>query len=188
MKHSKLDCPTRKGSVTQGVTSVEWVFVSWQLYSYIVWSSQSLICRRSCASHPSRPGSPCVLRIAQVSWHWNASSMWFWKIKSLWQSAMNRLFNQHGKCACGDQNLEISETNGWYDSSSESNCHGFPRLMNPWNGNPNSNSTSKDAWLDMDLREEKRNTASDLTGSKSIDWFRFLHKQVIVLSHQQTRA
>lgn len=81
MNHSKSDCPTRKGSVTLGVTPVKCVFVSWQLHSYIVWLSQSLICRRSCASHPSRPGSPCVLRIAQVSWHWNARSMWFWKIR-----------------------------------------------------------------------------------------------------------
>lgn len=65
-----------------------------QLHSYTVWSSQSLICRKSCASHPSRPGSPCVLRTAQVSWHWNASCMWICgKLRShgaMWW----RLFNQ----------------------------------------------------------------------------------------------
>lgn len=53
--------------------------VIWHLHSYIVWSSKFLICRTSCATHPRKPDSPCVLRMAQVSWHSYASSMWTWK-------------------------------------------------------------------------------------------------------------
>lgn len=83
VKYSKPDCPTKQRinytwchTFCVRMCSIRW------LHSYVVWSSQSLICKRRCASHPSRPGSPCVLRTVRVSWHWNASSMWIWKRKA----------------------------------------------------------------------------------------------------------
>lgn len=76
---AKRDALKNKGTIRMPHLLNLFKSVIWHLHSYAVWSSKSLICRTSCATHPRKPVSPCVLRMAQVSWHRYASSMWAWK-------------------------------------------------------------------------------------------------------------
>lgn len=48
--------------------------------TYVAWSSKAITCKTSCIVQPTNPDSPCVLRMAQVSWHWYASRMWAWNV------------------------------------------------------------------------------------------------------------